>query len=195
MVTYQIWKLNVAWIIIIIIIIIIWQPFSCESREGISTSLIRRAEPLFLSIPVCLMRGMCDTFLWVNIKFIKTSNLNTTKYYQIIKRLNQIISENNPYNLRICTFTFHKFQEKNLEVRVLIPVQVQICLLKFMKLSKYYLIADLAVQLTLAIKQKTFMKRENMFSRILPVHEMADNLFCFSSWRNFHLSQINTACF
>ena len=31
---------------------------------------------------------------------------------QIIKRLNQIISENKPYNLRLCTFTFHKFQEK-----------------------------------------------------------------------------------
>ena len=24
------------------------------------------------------------------------------------------ISENKPYNLRLCTFTLHKFQEKNL---------------------------------------------------------------------------------
>ena len=35
---------------------------------------------------------------------------------QIIKRLNQIISENKPYNLRLCTFTLHKFQEKNLNL-------------------------------------------------------------------------------
>ena len=63
-----------------------------------------------------------------------------TKYYilnfnQIIKCLNQIISENKPYNLRLCTFRLHKFQEKNLndlEVRVRIPVRVQIFLLKFM---------------------------------------------------------------
>ena len=27
---------------------------------------------------------------------------------------NCIISENKPYNLRLCTFTLHKFQEKNL---------------------------------------------------------------------------------
>ena len=33
---------------------------------------------------------------------------------KIIKCLNQIISENKPYNLRLCTFKFHKFQEKNL---------------------------------------------------------------------------------
>ena len=32
---------------------------------------------------------------------------------QIIKCLNQIFSENKPYNLRLCTFIFHKFQEKN----------------------------------------------------------------------------------
>ena len=74
---------------------------------------------------------------------------------QIIKCLNQIISENILYNLRICTFTLHKFQEKDLnlnrdsnlelhessmaerhtrdlEVRVRIPVQVQIFFLKFM---------------------------------------------------------------
>ena len=108
------------------------------------------------------------------------------KIKEIIKCLNQIISENKPYNLRLCTFTLHKFQEKNLnlnrdlnsdlqisslalsgsysnspsnsplemfatfyknqdslmanrqtkdlEVRVQIPVQVQIFLLKFMKL-------------------------------------------------------------
>ena len=31
---------------------------------------------------------------------------------QMIKCLNQIINENKPYNLRLCTFTFHKFQEK-----------------------------------------------------------------------------------
>ena len=34
---------------------------------------------------------------------------------QIIKCLNQIISENKPYNLRLCTFTLHKFQEKKSE--------------------------------------------------------------------------------
>ena len=33
----------------------------------------------------------------------------------IIKYLNQIISENKPYNLRLCTFTFHKFEEKHFE--------------------------------------------------------------------------------
>ena len=68
----------------------------------------------------------------------------------MIKCLTQIISENKPYNLPLCTFTLHKFQEKNLnlngdsdssmakrqtrdlEVRVRISVQVQIFLLKFM---------------------------------------------------------------
>ena len=30
--------------------------------------------------------------------------------------LNQIISENKPYNLCLCTFTLHKFQEKNLNL-------------------------------------------------------------------------------
>ena len=30
---------------------------------------------------------------------------------QISKCLNQIISENKPYNLRLCTFTLHKFQD------------------------------------------------------------------------------------
>ena len=30
--------------------------------------------------------------------------------------LNQIISENKPYNLRLCTLTFNKFQEKNLNL-------------------------------------------------------------------------------
>ena len=35
---------------------------------------------------------------------------------QIIKCLNQIISENKPYNLHLYTFTFHKFQEKNLNL-------------------------------------------------------------------------------
>ena len=35
---------------------------------------------------------------------------------QIIKCLNQIISENKPYNLRLCTFALHKFQEKNLNL-------------------------------------------------------------------------------
>ena len=69
-------------------------------------------------------------------------------FNQIIKCLNFIINENKPYNLRLCTFTFHIFQEKNLnlnrdsnsdlltidlEVRVRIPVQVQIFLLEFMK--------------------------------------------------------------
>ena len=36
--------------------------------------------------------------------------------YQIIKCLNQIINENKLYNLRHCTFIFHKFQEKNLNL-------------------------------------------------------------------------------
>ena len=35
---------------------------------------------------------------------------------QIIKCLNQIIRENKPYNLRLCSFTLHKFQEKNLNL-------------------------------------------------------------------------------
>ena len=35
---------------------------------------------------------------------------------QIIKCLNQIICENKPYNLCLCTFTLHKFQEKNLNL-------------------------------------------------------------------------------
>ena len=43
------------------------------------------------------------------ILFIISRSLN-----QIIKCLNQIISENKPYNLRLCTFTLHKCQEKNL---------------------------------------------------------------------------------
>ena len=47
---------------------------------------------------------------------------------QIIKCLNQIISENKPCNLR---------QARYLEVRVRIRVQVQIFLLKFMKYSSY----------------------------------------------------------
>ena len=69
---------------------------------------------------------------------------------QIIKCLNLIISENKPYNLRLCTFTFQleslkvnwnknqdssmaERQARDLEVRVRIPVQAQIFLLKFMK--------------------------------------------------------------
>ena len=35
---------------------------------------------------------------------------------QLIKCLNQIISENKPYNLRPCRFTFYKFQEESLKV-------------------------------------------------------------------------------
>ena len=35
---------------------------------------------------------------------------------QIIKCLNQIISGHKPYNLRLYTFTLHKFQEKNLNL-------------------------------------------------------------------------------
>ena len=38
-------------------------------------------------------------------------SLLTKNVNQIIKCLNQIISENKPYNLRLCTFTLHKFQE------------------------------------------------------------------------------------
>ena len=41
-----------------------------------------------------------------------------------------IISENKPYNLRLCTLTF---LARDLEVRVRILVQVQIFLLKFIK--------------------------------------------------------------
>ena len=87
------------------------------------------------------------TLLKLLLKIFQQRILN-----QIIKCLNQIISENKPYNLRLCTFTLHKFQEKSLkvdwnkyqdslmaerqtrdlEVRVQIPVQVQIFLLKFM---------------------------------------------------------------
>ena len=36
---------------------------------------------------------------------------------QIIKCLHQIISENKPYNLGLCTFTLHKFQKKNLNLK------------------------------------------------------------------------------
>ena len=36
---------------------------------------------------------------------------------QIINCLNQIISENKPYNLRRCTFTCHKCQEKNFYIQ------------------------------------------------------------------------------
>ena len=60
----------------------------------------------------------------------------------IIKCLNQIISENKPYNLCVCTFTFNKFQEKNLNLnrdsKFEIPVQVQIILLKFKKGKHLY---------------------------------------------------------
>ena len=35
---------------------------------------------------------------------------------QIIKCLNEIISENKPYNLRLCAFTLHTFQEENLNL-------------------------------------------------------------------------------
>ena len=42
--------------------------------------------------------------------------LINTMLNQIIKCLNQIISKNKPYNLRICTFTLNKFQEKNLNL-------------------------------------------------------------------------------
>ena len=35
---------------------------------------------------------------------------------KIIKCLNQIISENRPYNLHLFTFTLYKFQEKNLNL-------------------------------------------------------------------------------
>ena len=69
---------------------------------------------------------------------------------QIIECLNQIISENKPYNLRVCTFAFHKFQEKNLNLNwdsnsdlqisslalyhggnlILLPIHLQTLLLK-----------------------------------------------------------------
>ena len=41
---------------------------------------------------------------------------NLRQKIQIIKCLNQINSENKPYNLRLCTFILHKFQEKNLNL-------------------------------------------------------------------------------
>ena len=64
---------------------------------------------------------------------------------KIIKCLNKIFSENKHYNLSLCTFTLKvnwnknqyssmvKRQARDLEVRVRIPVQVLIFLLKFMK--------------------------------------------------------------
>ena len=51
----------------------------------------------------------------------------------IIKCLNQIISENKPYNLRVCAFTFHKFQEKNLNLNRDSNSDLQICSLEFME--------------------------------------------------------------
>ena len=84
-----------------------------------------------------------------------------TSLFNKCDALNQIISENKPYNLHLCTYTFHKFQEisslavnwnknqdssmvehqaRDLEVRVRIPVQVQIFLLKFMKYNLQILI-------------------------------------------------------
>ena len=50
---------------------------------------------------------------------------NNLEINLIIKCLSQIISENKPYNLRLCTYTFRKFQEN--------PGSFQIFLLKFMK--------------------------------------------------------------
>ena len=44
----------------------------------------------------------------------KNAHVNTLN--QIIKCLNQSISENKPSNLRLCKYTFHKFQEKNLNL-------------------------------------------------------------------------------
>ena len=74
---------------------------------------------------------------------------------QIIKCLNQIISENKPFNSRLCTFIFQEEslkvnwnknqrssmaerQTRDLEVRVGIPVQIQIFLFKFIKMKMYY---------------------------------------------------------
>ena len=48
-----------------------------------------------------------------DLLFTFLSKLNNIKIYQIIKCLNQIVSENKPYNLRLCTFKLHTFQEKN----------------------------------------------------------------------------------
>ena len=47
---------------------------------------------------------------------LHTNSHNYKLNILIIKCLNQIISKNKPYNLRLCTFTFHKFQEKNLNL-------------------------------------------------------------------------------
>ena len=47
----------------------------------------------------------------ININFLYKKYLN-----QIIICINQIISENKPYNLRLCTFTLQKFQKKNLNL-------------------------------------------------------------------------------
>ena len=41
---------------------------------------------------------------------------------QIIKYLNQIISENKPYNLRLCAFTFYKFFSKYSSHKVLLII-------------------------------------------------------------------------
>ena len=43
-------------------------------------------------------------------------SISTREVWEIyfIKCLNKIISENKPYNLRLCTFAIHKFQEKNI---------------------------------------------------------------------------------
>jgi hypothetical protein len=64
-----------------------------------------------------------------SLKLLFTPNLNNSlliptglyfKYWytlnQIIKCLNHIISENKSYNLRLCTFILHKFQEKNMNL-------------------------------------------------------------------------------
>ena len=50
-------------------------------------------------------------------------------FKSIIKCLNQIISENKPYDWCLCTVV--KRRAGDLEVRVRVPVQVQIFLLKF----------------------------------------------------------------
>ena len=56
-------------------------------------------------------------YSYVRFHLVFQHNKMLLKKEQIIKCLNQINSVNNPYTLFLCTFTFHKFQEKNLNLK------------------------------------------------------------------------------
>ena len=56
------------------------------------------------------------TFSFIYCFSITIICVSTILVNQIIKCLNQIICENKPYNLRLCTFTLHKFLEKILNL-------------------------------------------------------------------------------